>query len=154
MRGKTWLARRVSLPRMVMQRGIRGRGWMTRRGSLLKFVILTFLLCLLCQCIHPSYEPIRKREEGVPAEPAEPVLFIYNDGRAKKVCVAGDFNQWSPQSHCMRRDENIWSLQVVLPPGRYQYLLVIDNNTWRTDPGVPFKEENGFGTENSVLIVE
>jgi 1,4-alpha-glucan branching enzyme len=83
-----------------------------------------------------------------------PVLFRYVAEEAKKVCIAGSFNQWSPSSHCMGRSKSTWTLQLVLPRGRYPYLFVIDDYIWKPDPGAILWEESGFGTKNSILVVE
>ena len=83
-----------------------------------------------------------------------PVRFIYTDPQAKKVCVAGNFNDWSTKSDCMTRSGNTWAVQIRLPAGRYRYLFVVNNKVWRKDPGALVSEEGGFGMENSVLIVE
>jgi len=82
------------------------------------------------------------------------VRFIYVDAQAKSVCLSGSFNQWSRQSHCMIREGNTWSAVVLLPPGRYAYGFLIDGDTWQADPGAALSEESGFGTNNSILIVE
>ena len=78
----------------------------------------------------------------------------YVDLHAQKVCIAGSFNQWSPESHCMKNERGTWSIQLRLSPGRYQYNLVIDGRLWKADPNSPIEEESGFGTENSVFVVE
>jgi 1,4-alpha-glucan branching enzyme len=83
-----------------------------------------------------------------------PVRFLYVVTRAATVCVAGSFNQWSLQSHCMRREGDTWSITISLPSGRHEYGFVIDGESWQADPGAPLAEDNGFGRMNSVLIVE
>ena len=75
-------------------------------------------------------------------------------GQARSVCVIGDFNQWSPQSHCMQARQKNWRLTLTLPPGKYRYLFVLDGQRWVCDPNALYKEEDGFGRENSVLLVE
>lgn len=105
--------------------------------------VLIGLLCLLCSCS----SPLGQFRDG-------PVLFRYVDEDAKKVCIAGSFNQWSPSSHCMGRSKSTWTLPLVLPRGRYPYLFVIDDYIWKPDPGAILWEESGFGTKNSILIVE
>lgn len=82
------------------------------------------------------------------------VTFLYEDESASEVCVAGDFNAWGTRSHCMRKGDKGWTLQVELPPGRYSYVLVVDGRQWLPDPGAMLREENGFGGESSILIVE
>lgn len=83
-----------------------------------------------------------------------PVRFLYWDPRAQRVCVMGSFNEWSPQAHCMKWESEVWSITVLLSPGRYQYLFLIDGKTRQKDPGALFAQDNGFGEENSVLVVE
>lgn len=73
---------------------------------------------------------------------------------AGSVCVAGSFNGWSRQSHCMRREGGTWAVSVPLPPGRYEYAFVVDGDIWQADPGATLSEESGFGRKNSILIVE
>lgn len=92
--------------------------------------------------------------QSVRVESGIPVHFTYTDGRANRVSVAGSFNEWSMQSHPMHRQGNVWSLDVVLQPGRYQYAFVVDDCTWEPDPGAVLSEDTGFGTLDSVLIVE
>ena len=83
-----------------------------------------------------------------------PVRFVYTDAGAKQVCLAGSFNDWSGRSHCLTRSGDAWSLEVFLPVGRYQYVYVIDGEIWREDPGAAISEDSGFGSRNSILIVE
>ncbi len=102
---------------------------------------------LLAQCAHPWLVP--EQSEGL-----VPVLFNYTNAHAKQVCVAGSFNGWSARSHCMSRTGPVWTLSTLLPPGRHQYVFVVDDRDWRADPGNPLSEDSGFGTKNSVLIIE
>lgn len=85
---------------------------------------------------------------------AVPVKFLYRDSRAQRVCVTGSFNEWSPHAHCMKRESDVWSITVLLSPGRYQYLFLIDDKVRKKDPGALLAQYNGFGEENSVLVVE
>lgn len=73
---------------------------------------------------------------------------------ALSVCISGDFNQWSRQSHCMRDDQNEWRMTLYLPPGKYRYLFVVDSRQWMCDPNALYEEKDGFGRRNSVLLVE
>ncbi len=83
-----------------------------------------------------------------------PVRFIYVNEGAKSVCIAGSFNEWSIQSHCMGRDGVTWSLATLLPPGRYEYSFVVNGDSWQADLDAVLSEESGFGRVNSILIVE
>ncbi len=84
------------------------------------------------------------------------VQFVYENAKAKSVCVAGSFNQWSSEAHCMERSGKIWNLGIQLPAGRYEYVFVVNGKNWEPDPKAALSEKSGFGskTRNSVLIVE
>jgi 1,4-alpha-glucan branching enzyme len=113
----------------------------------MRLLIFIFSLIFLCQCA-PISKDVTQNDENIP------VVFTYLDGQAQKVCVTGSFNQWSSQSHCMKKDKNTWTLELSLPPGRYAYLFLVDDRISKLDPGASLTEESGFGTKNSVLVVE
>ena len=69
------------------------------------------------------------------------------------VCITGDFNGWSKDSNCLLKTGKTWSIALPLPPGRYQYAFILDGRTWIKDPSALLSADNGFGSENSVLIV-
>lgn len=113
----------------------------------MRLLISFFVLILLCQCA-PLSRDVAQNDEKIP------ILFTYMDDQAQKVCIAGSFNQWSSRSHCMKRDKKAWTLRLSLPPGRYPYLFLIDDRISKLDPGAALTEESGFGTKNSILVVE
>jgi hypothetical protein len=45
-----------------------------------------------------------------------------------------------------------WAKQLLLPPGTYEYCLVVDGK-WITDPNAQTTVPNPFGGRNSVLDV-
>jgi len=113
----------------------------------LPLLISFFLVFFLCQCA-PISKDIAQNEENIS------VVFTYRDDQAQKVCITGSFNQWSSQSHCMKKAKNTWTLELSLPPGRHAYLFLIDDRIPKLDPGAALTEESGFGTRNSILVVE
>lgn len=71
---------------------------------------------------------------------------------AHAVSLAGDFNAWQPEATKLERGQNgVWTVEVPLPPGRHQYMFVVDGKQWVTDPDAPAKVDDGFGGENAVL---
>jgi hypothetical protein len=82
-----------------------------------------------------------------------PVVFIYT-GKAETVCISGDFNNWSSNTDCFKRNGNTWSISISLLPGRYRYTFFVDEIRWIPDPNAFLQEDDGFGMKNSVLIVE
>lgn len=79
------------------------------------------------------------------------VEFI--DPRAATVYIAGDFNAWRPEATPMVPLGNgRWIKQLALPPGEYEYRMVVDGE-WRCDPLAGETRPNPFGGFNSVLRV-
>jgi hypothetical protein len=85
----------------------------------------------------------------------EEVIFAARFERAKKVLIAGDFNNWSPMSTPMinRGRPGEFHMSLPLPPGRYRYRFVVDGK-WMTDPHNKYVEVNQFGELNNVIEVE
>ncbi|MDP1663169.1 MAG: glycogen-binding domain-containing protein, partial [Phycisphaerales bacterium] len=82
------------------------------------------------------------------------VLFVQPLSLGKQVSIAGDFNGWSPMSLPMTRNERlgVYERLVQIPPGRWQYRLVIDGH-WTHDAVNPNSQNNPFGGLNSILDI-
>lgn len=81
------------------------------------------------------------------------VRFEYHNPAADTVCLAGDFNDWHPTaSEMVRMQDGQWLKELILPPGRYEYRLVVDG-CWMPDPACPSSAPNSYGGQNSVLTV-
>ncbi len=84
---------------------------------------------------------------------AVPTQFILKAPSAQSVYVTGEFNNWYVDETCrMRQQDGLWTVQVKLKPGRYQYRFIVDG-FWQEDPENPMKIENAFGDANSVVEV-
>ncbi len=81
------------------------------------------------------------------------VRIEFTHPAAKAVCLAGTFNDWRPASTPMiALEEGRWAKELALAPGRYEYLLVVDEQ-WMMDPLARETAPNPFGGVNSVLTV-
>jgi len=69
---------------------------------------------------------------------------------AKRITLAGSFNNWAPGSFAMRREGNEWVIEQHLFPGKHVYKFVVDGK-WIVDPANELREQNEFGEENSVI---
>jgi hypothetical protein len=79
--------------------------------------------------------------------------FTYIDPNAKSVAVVGSFNDWDATRDVLTRSgDSVWTHNVMLAPGRYEYQLVVDGK-WIADPGAQRTADSDFGGTNSVLIV-
>lgn len=88
--------------------------------------------------------------------PAEVVThrFVLQAPDAQKVCLVGDFNQWKLCEVPMKKDaEGHWVADVQLPRGRHQYMFVVDDQKWQTDPRADVKVDDGFGNQNAVVFL-
>lgn len=82
------------------------------------------------------------------------VTFAYVAPGAQSVLLAGDFTGWQQAPVSLKKDKGgVWKKTVLLPPGRYQYRLLVDGQ-WRDDPECPNRQANQFGGENCVCIVD
>lgn len=94
-------------------------------------------------------------DAGAPSGPCA-VDFVV-DLRARQeqpqsVTLAGDFNEWSADSHTLSPIiAGVYGLQVELEQGEYAYKFVIDNEQWITDPQQPAVHDDGQGNVNSLL---
>ena len=73
---------------------------------------------------------------------------------ARTVAVTGSFNRWDATSDLLSGPDRSdrWTISLSLPPGRYEYLFVINGTEWTPDPLAP-SVDDGFGGLNSVLLV-
>jgi hypothetical protein len=83
----------------------------------------------------------------------QPVHFELTNPSARKVCIAGSFNDWKPETtEMVPLGTGKWTKDLTLPPGTYEYRLVVDGK-WMPDPTASRTVPNPFGEPNSVLTV-
>jgi 1,4-alpha-glucan branching enzyme len=73
---------------------------------------------------------VTKKKENLNVKEVE---FSFYAPEAKKVYLAGGFNQWNTRSLPMRKDEEgIWRRIVELNPGSYEFKFFVDG-AWFED---------------------
>lgn len=84
------------------------------------------------------------------------VEVVFTAPQAASVTIVGDFNGWDPQRTQLVRvsHEGLWRARLKLVPGVYQYSFVLDGTAWVSDPLAKTMLADGFGGENSVIIVD
>ncbi len=82
------------------------------------------------------------------------VTFVTLYPRAANVQIAGDFNDWQPESGQLKKigDNGIWQIKLPVQHGKYRYRLVVDGH-WQQDPYNEQTEQNPYGDLNSVIEV-
>lgn len=79
--------------------------------------------------------------------------FILIAPDAKKVSIAGQFNNWDTQAMPMKKAKNgAWTIKLKLPPGKCEYKYFVDGS-WVNDAACSETVPNAFGTSNSVITV-
>ena len=75
---------------------------------------------------------------------------------AEQVFLAGNFNDWSPESLPMVNENGVWKISMELEPGEYQYKFVVNGTNWMEDPDAPSYVDDGFGGKNGAfkLVLE
>ena len=82
------------------------------------------------------------------------ITFIWDkQPEAKKVYLAGEFNDWDPQARRMSRvKDRTFRATLDLGSGQYEYKFVVDGD-WQNDPDAEGQTVNQYGTLNSVVCV-
>lgn len=78
--------------------------------------------------------------------------FDPKDKTYKDVRIAGEMNGWNPVESPMAFHDGSWKMGLLLPPGQYQYQLVLDGK-WKLNPNVKDSVENNIGGFNSLLKI-
>ncbi len=82
------------------------------------------------------------------------VEFRFHAPEAKKVCIAGKFNEWNTKSMPMKKSKDgTWRISLKLSPGQYEYKYFVDG-TWSTDMPCAERVPNPFGSYNCVIAVQ
>lgn len=72
---------------------------------------------------------------------------------ARVVALAGSFNGWDSQHVLCGKENADWVCRVDLPPGKYLYQFVVDDE-WINDPDNLLLEDSGNGGRASVVVVK
>jgi hypothetical protein len=80
------------------------------------------------------------------------VFKLRDLNKAKKIIVAGSFNNWNEKALKMQWKDSAWQLPVYIAEGTYTYRFIADGK-WLTDPDNTEKLPNEFNEYNSVLRI-
>ncbi len=144
--GRVW--RWISAPRDVEIR-LRVRPWAV--GALAAAAVLATLVLG-----RPSAPPAGGAALAAfdSTRPGVLVRFVLYAPGARRVAIAGTFNQWDREATLLTPagTTGVWTTTVALAPGQHQYAFVVDGERWVPDPAAPAVDD-GFGRRNSVVAI-
>ena len=88
-----------------------------------------------------------------PAAESNALQFSLYAPQAQHVALIGDFNGWGSMGEVklVPVGKGIWSANVALPAGRYQYAFLVNGQHWVTDPRAQQHVKDDFGRQNAVI---
>ena len=82
------------------------------------------------------------------------VTFEFDNNTGDKVYLAGDFNHWNyTQTPLKKSTKGKWAVTLKLTKGEHQFRYVC-NNQWYNETNADKCVNNGYGAENSVIVIE
>jgi hypothetical protein len=84
--------------------------------------------------------------------------FVLAAPSAKQVALVGDFNDWDRKATPLIQagGNGLWTVELPLGAGRYNYAFLVDGHRWTADPAAPPAPRavaDDFGQPNSVVTV-
>lgn len=126
-----------------------------RKWTVLLIAVLA--VALVSGCAGTKKGGMMEKSTGgaTPKMSSEGVVFSFEaPPGTNAVYLAGEFNGWRPDLDLMNDDDGdgVWTITYDLAPGTYQYKFVADGS-WFQDPNNPEVAPDGFGGNNSVIVV-
>lgn len=90
-------------------------------------------------------------ERAAAVASVRPIRFEFRDEQAQAVSLIGSFSGWRTEG-MVRVQPGRWLRVLFLPPGRCEYLFVVDGRCV-ADPNAAETVPNVYGCANSVLTV-
>ena len=117
------------------------------------FMVLAPSVPLPFQPAQSPYMKVAATNAGV-AQVAHAKFSLYAP-EAHTVTLMGEFNGWGSTRELSLRPQGkgIWTVEVPLPAGRYQYAFLIDGKDMATDPRAEQHVNDDYGRKNAVLTV-
>lgn len=99
-----------------------------------------------------SPEPPAATAQAPVVDALTPVRLVFHTDQADSVGVAGSWNSWEPEP-MQATESGMYFTIVALPPGRHEYMFVLNETEWISDPTALITQDDGFGQKNAVLQV-
>ena len=105
----------------------------------------------------PTLEAVKQLRKSISRSDrtsnVQDVEFSLHAPDAKKVCIAGQFNDWNTKSMPMKKSKDgTWKIKMKLSHGKCEYKYFVDG-AWAQDIAGAEMIPNPFGTGNCVINV-
>jgi hypothetical protein len=81
------------------------------------------------------------------------VTIVFRSPGARRLEVAGDFNNWEPAELDRAQNGDNFTLKLKLSPGSYKFNVRVDAGEWGVPPDVPVMLDD-FGSVVALLIIQ
>jgi hypothetical protein len=88
---------------------------------------------------------------GVPSVAAGFTRLTLREKNAQRVEVLGDFTHWKA-TDATRADNDVWYVDLRIPPGEYRYAFRVNGTIWRVPEGAVAIDDD-FGGKSARLVV-
>ena len=134
--------------------GRAGFGFLARRDVALDpdsdIATDTFTMVNDMHPLRPASSPLQRLQAKATLKP---INFIHLAPQAKEVFLVGDFNDWNPSSHPMKKGhDGAFGLSVTLGHGGHHYQFLVDGKRVN-DPRAQGLARNESGEKVSLLLV-
>lgn len=130
----------------------RGRGRIVRAGwALAAMVVLMCAFFLGYQFERPGESQEARVAMDVPKVPHR---FVIQQQDGELVEIVGNFTNWQKLPLVPTGQDGYWEITLPLPEGEHRYSFIVNGETTLPDPTVPMREADGFGSLNSILLIE
>jgi chromosome partitioning protein len=99
-----------------------------------------------------TLESFLAAEGRLKLQPEREILFRVEAPEGAVVQIAGDFNEWVPESLDFTESQGrpLWHKTISLRPGSYEYKYLVDGR-WIADPANDSTVEDAYGGVNSLI---
>lgn len=89
-------------------------------------------------------------ENSIMSVGANHTFILEGNQSAKQVLLSGTFNSWSEDGYTMAKVNGVWQIKIYVTEGKSRYKFIVDGK-WIVDPKNPLYENNGTGSEDSII---
>ena len=83
-----------------------------------------------------------------------PYRFVIYRPNVNQVEIAGSFNNWKAMPLRKIASSGYWDVVINLSRGEHKFVYILEGNKRVPDPTIITRENDDFGGENSILLME